>query len=100
MSLSEDTAGVADGKRLVLTSLRLCDSGNHSIHGQTASPILRRQFSISVFGLLFFLFLFYLNPKMHFIFNSCRHVGSKSSPAAPLQAVMYPAHLRVFIPDD
>jgi len=40
------------------------------------------------------------NPKTAFQFNSCRHVGSKSSPAAPLQAVIYPASLHVFIPDD
>jgi len=29
-----------------------------------------------------------------------RHVGSKSSPAAPLKAVIYPASLHVFFPDD
>ena len=40
------------------------------------------------------------NPKNEFKFNSCRHVGSKSSPEYPLQAVMYPASLHVFIPDD
>jgi len=39
-------------------------------------------------------------PKNAFQFNLCRHVGSKSSPAGPLQAVMYPASLRVSIPDD
>ena len=41
-----------------------------------------------------------VNPKTAFQFNSCRHVGSKSSTAAPLQAVIYPASLHVFIPDD
>jgi hypothetical protein len=41
-----------------------------------------------------------INPKNAFQFNSYRHVGSKSSPAAPLQAVIYQASLHVFIPDD
>jgi hypothetical protein len=41
-----------------------------------------------------------LNLKNAFQFNSCRHVGSKSYPAAPLQVVIYPASLHVFILGD
>jgi len=40
------------------------------------------------------------DPKKTFQFDSCRHVGSKSSPAVPLKAVMYPGVLHVFIMDD
>gem|GEM_PF-2405408 len=43
---------------------------------------------------------FYNNPKNVFQFNSCRHVGSKSSPAVPLKALIYQASLHVFMPDD